>query len=142
METGWMRSEPGCRRRRPTSGTAAAVLALGFAVVLGLGLAACSPGPAHSQGSASPAVRSACAQVGGALSDGPDPGADPVGYAEAQIRPLRAIKITNQRLRIAVSELASGYAAVFASNGKSAAATRTVAAATKKVNAVCKGAAS
>ncbi len=130
--TGWMRSRPGCGRGRPGSRAAAAVLT----VALGLGLAACGPAPASS---ATPAVSAACAQVGAALSDGPDPGADPVGYAEAQIRPLRAIKITDRQLRTAVSELASGYAAVFASDGKSAAAAKTVAAAARKVKAVCKG---
>ncbi len=40
-----------------------------------------------------PARRSkqTCKQVEAVLSDGPDPEADPVGYAQAQILPLREI---------------------------------------------------
>src|ERR1700728_2213452 len=34
------------------------------------------------------AAKSACQQVSAVLSDGPDPSADPVGYAEAQVVPL------------------------------------------------------
>jgi hypothetical protein len=126
-----MTSESECRRR------VAALLALGLAAAPII--AACGSGPVHRAASSS-GVSAACTKVGAVLSDGPDPVADPVGYAEAQIRPLRGIKIQDPGLRAAVSDLASGYAAVFDSNGKNAAAAKSVKAAIKKVNAICKGA--
>jgi hypothetical protein len=154
-----MTSEPDCRcllsgglvpsepdrpawrpERRRLARTAALTLALGLgAAPL---LAACSPALAHAAGSASPTVSAACAQAGAALSDGPDPDADPVGYAEAQIKPLRAITTSDPALRTALSDLATAYARVFDTNGKNAAATRAIAAASSKLNAICPGATS
>jgi hypothetical protein len=75
------------------------------------------------------------------LSDGPDPSADPVGYAEAQVRPLRALRISDPALRTAVFGLAADYARVYASNGTSPVAAKAAAAAAKKVNAICPGSA-
>jgi hypothetical protein len=54
---------------------------------------------------------------GTVLSDGPDPDADPVGYADA-------------------------YSEFFASNGKSSNAKEAVAVASKKLDSICPGAAS
>jgi hypothetical protein len=116
----------------------------GFALVVSLAgalvLAACGSGSGPAA-SAAPVTSAACTQIGAALSDGPDPAADPVGYAEAQIRPLRAIRTGDTALRAAVSRLASAYAAVYDTDGKSAAAARAVTAASRKVNAICPGAA-
>jgi len=125
-------------RRNPIRYAAGLVLALSLAAAPLL--AACGSGTAHASGSA--AVSSACAQVSAALSDGPDPGADPVGYAEAQIKPLRAITTSDSSLRSAIGALATAYADVFSSNDKNAAATKAVTTASKKVNAICPGAAS
>jgi hypothetical protein len=88
------------------------------------------------------AVKRACAQVGAVLSDGPDPDADPAGHAEAQILPLGHIKAPDKNFRAALSRLDTAYRQLFASNGKSTAATSAVAAASKKINAICPGAAS
>jgi hypothetical protein len=114
-------------------------------------LAACASGapssrapssrPAGRQVSAA-AVRSACNQVSAVLSDGPDPDADPVGYAEAQILPLGQIRTADAPLRTAIGRLAGAYKAFFASNGSSAPAKQAVAAASKQINAICPGAAS
>jgi len=102
-------------------------------------LAACGSAPGHAASGA--AVPAACSQVGAALSDGPDPGADPVGYAEAQVHPLRAIRTSDPALRAAIGELAAAYASVFAHDGKDQSATRAVSDASKKLNAICPGAA-
>jgi len=130
---------PGCRLAAQPAGPRS-----GPAVVLSLAaalfLAACSTGPGRA--SAAPAASAACVQISAALSDGPDPGADPVGYAEAQIKPLRAIRTGDTALRAAVSRLASAYAAVYDSDGKSPAAGGAVKAASRKVNSICPGAAS
>jgi hypothetical protein len=110
---------------------------LGTAVLLG----ACgSTAPASGAASAA-ATRATCTQVSAVLSDGPDPQTDPVGYAEAQIRPLGQIRTPDPQLGAAISGLAGAYREYFASNGASHAATA-VAAASKRINAICPGAVS
>jgi len=98
-----------------------AVLVIGTALVSGCG---------SSTGSSVTTVPSAIADTGrnvsAVLSDGPDPGADPVGYAEAQILPLRT----------AIDGLAAAYQQVSDTNGASfanQAATRAV----RQLNAMC-----
>jgi hypothetical protein len=88
------------------------------------------------------AVQNTCQQVSAVLSDGPDSDADPVGYAEAQIIPLRRINAPDQALRSIISQLATAYQQFFASNGKSSNAKEAVAVASKKLNSLCPGAAS
>jgi hypothetical protein len=89
----------------------------------------------------SAAVKSACQQVSAALSDGPDPGADPVGYAEAQIQPLRQIHTSDQRLRTAVDRLSAAYQQFYNSNGTGS-AKQAVSRASHSLNTICPGAAS
>ncbi len=103
-------------------------------------LCACNS-PVHSAVSPT-AVASTCQQVSAVLSDGPDPGADPVGYAEAQILPLRQIRAPDQALREAISGLADAYQQFFASNGTSSNGREAVAVASRKVDSLCPGAAS
>jgi hypothetical protein len=102
-----------------------------------LPLAACSSSPHPA---ASTATTKTCAQVTAVLSDGPDPGDDKLGYAEAQILPLRQVHASTPALRSAISDLADAYARFFASNGKSPTATRAVAAAAAHMNKLCPGA--
>jgi hypothetical protein len=87
-------------------------------------------------------VRTTCAQVSAVLSDGPDPDSDPVGYAEAQILPLGQIHTSDAQLRAAIGKLASAYRAFLDSNGGSSSAKLAVAAASKRINSFCPGAAS
>jgi hypothetical protein len=102
-----------------------------------LPLAACdSSGNAPSQG----VVTRTCRQVTAVLSDGPDPGSDPVGYAEAQILPLRQIRTADSTLKVAITKLASAYSGFFTSDGKSASATSAVTTATARINKLCPGA--
>jgi hypothetical protein len=142
-----------------TSRTALRPHALGRAIgavplLLFLLLAACSSS-AHSTASASAttsATTSAgaakalaaatCQQIGAVLSDGPDPDADPLGYAQAQILPLRHITVSNPALRTVVGQLSDAYQQFYTSNGKSTDAKEAVAVATKKINSICPGAAS
>jgi len=107
-------------------------------------LLVCACGPAArpaASASASTATESACLQVSAVLSDGPDPDADPVGYAEAQIIPLRQISTSSQALGAAIRQLADAYQKFFASNGGSQ-AKEAVAVASSKVDSICPGAAS
>jgi hypothetical protein len=124
---------------RTTVGLLAGLAAPGLIVAL----CACGSS-AHSAGSAGSAatVQSTCQQVSAVLSDGPDPDADPVGYAEAQILPLRQISTPDQALHDAIGQLARAYQEFYASNGTSSKAKEAVAAASKKINSICPGAAS
>jgi hypothetical protein len=121
---------------------AAALIAPGLAALL----AACASPAASSRPvtATTPVteVHVTCSQVSAVLSDGPDPTADPVGYAEAQILPLAQIRTPDPRLRAAISELASAYRAFFDSNGTSGAAKMAVAAASKRIDSFCPGATS
>jgi hypothetical protein len=77
--------------------------------------------------------------VSAVLSDGPDPGQDPLGYAEAQFGPLRLIQTSDGSLKAAVDKLASAYQALFLDGG-TAATRASVSAAAKTVNTLCPGA--
>jgi hypothetical protein len=89
----------------------------------------------------SPAQHKTCQQVSAVLSDGPDPGADPVGYAEAQILPLRQIQTSDRSLSAALVGLADAFQELYASGG-SRSATRIVKTADSKLDAICPGATS
>jgi hypothetical protein len=120
--------------RYRSSGYSKAAMALMTCTAAVIPLAACSSGPPP----VSAATRKTCAQVKAVLADGP--GTDKVGYAEAQILPLRQIHAASPTLRSAISGLADAYDRFFASNGQSAAATSAVAAAAARVNKLCPGA--
>jgi hypothetical protein len=115
--------------------------ALGVAVgllLLGTLSACASAGPSATAGAA---VRQTCQAVSAALSDGPDPSTDPVGYAEAQILPLRRIDTSDRPLQAAIDALAAAYQKVFDTNG-STAATAAVRRASHQVDTICPGATS
>jgi hypothetical protein len=114
-------------------------------VLVVLLVCACSSAPrstASSTTAAAAATANTCEQVGAVLSDGPDPDADPVGYAEAQINPLRGISTSNRALHAAIGGLADADQNFFASKGKSGGAKEAIAVASKKLNSICPGAAS
>ncbi|HEX5288695.1 MAG TPA: hypothetical protein VFX25_07480 [Streptosporangiaceae bacterium] len=129
---------PPRRRRLRSRGPAAA----GLALIPVLALAACGGSAGTSASAAAASTKQSCQQIGAVLADGPDPDADPAGYAEAQILPLRQVHIADRPLRTAVGQLDSAYQHLLRSNGSSTAAVKAVAAASKKVNAICPGAAS
>lgn len=107
------------------------------ALLLAALLAACSSSSKPALSSAQ-VKRQTCKQVEAALSDGPDPEADPVGHAQAQIVPLRAIHTTNTRLAGAISRLDTAYQQFTASKGSSQ-AENAVNSATKKIEGLCPG---
>jgi hypothetical protein len=101
-------------------------------------LSACgSSAPAQS----SAAVKSVCQKVSDALADGPDPGADPVGYAEAQIGPLHQIHTSDKSLQTAVDQLHAAYQRFYDSKGAGD-AKQAVSRASHSINTICPGAAS
>lgn len=99
---------------------------------------ACGSGGAPAQSKAPAAL---CSQVAAVLSDGPDPGADPVGYALAQVRPLRQIDTSSDTsLQVAVDDLAAAYQNFSAHNGKTSSAQHALNRAVKSVDTLCPGA--
>src|ERR1700735_4274208 len=91
-----------------------AAAALGGCALL---LTACG----SSGSSSATAAKTACQQVSAALSDGPDPGTDPVGYAQAQVLPLQQIHTSDQSLQEAVGALAEAYPQFSSRNGHASA---------------------
>lgn len=107
------------------------------AVLLSAGLlGACGSSTAASGSNA--AVQGTCQQVSAVLSDGPDPDADPVGYAEAQVLPLRQIHTSDHDLQTAVDGLAQAYEHIYQTNGAPSAKGE-LKAAGDKINAICPG---
>jgi outer membrane murein-binding lipoprotein Lpp len=126
------------RARRTAPLVVAAVV--GAALLAGCGSSSSSHASSKIQGTT---LQQDCTLVGDVLSDGPDPSADPVGYAEAQVLPLRQLKLTEPKLKTYVAELATAYENFSKSNG--AAGTTDARAVSKlqtEVNSICPGAAS
>ena len=87
-------------------------------------------------------VKQVCKQIEAVLSDGPEPAADPVGYAQAQVLPLRQIRTPDRKLQAAIDSLAGAYQAVSAAGRVDHAGDAAVKGAAHRVNAICPGAAS
>jgi hypothetical protein len=88
------------------------------------------------------AVKRTCRQVEAVLSDGPERAADPVGYAQAQVLPLRQIHTSDMKLHEAIDRLAGAYQAFSAGPSAEHTAKSAVTAAADGVDALCPGAAS
>ena len=80
-----------------------------------------------------------CTRIADVLSDGPDPTADPVGYALAQVLPLREISTSDKVLKRDIDALASAYEVVYRTNDKKGteAAVDKVG---KRIDSICPGA--
>jgi hypothetical protein len=123
---------PAAARRRH------ALSALTFAAVVAAALTACdSASPTASAAITGTAIEQQCTSVADVLSDGPDPNADPVGYAEAQVLPLRQLKIINGNLRAAVRQLADAYEVFSSTDGRATAEAIKVSEAEGKIDALC-----
>ncbi len=123
---------PAPRRRWPAAPAVAAATALALAVLL----AACGSSSTSAPTSAQ-VKKETCKQVEAVLSDGPEPEADPVGYAQAQVLPLRQIDTTDAKLHQAIDTLAAAYQAFSSSDGASSKST--VSAARKTIERLCPG---
>jgi hypothetical protein len=111
----------------------------GLVVLVSTVLTACgSSGPAQASGTT---PLTTCQSVSAVLSDGPDPGADRVGYALAQVLPLRSIKKSSDAvLQQAIDTLATAYQRYYQSKGHDSAATQALNRAADKINALRPGA--
>ena len=113
------------------------MLATGTAISLAATLAAC--GNAAPTRSSRQDVVVTCQTVSAVLRDGPDRAVDPVGYAVAQVGPLRQIHPADRKLRSALDRLASAYPQVSNSDA-SKAADQVAAKAADTVDQLCPGA--
>jgi flavin-binding protein dodecin len=110
------------------------------AAFLALAVAACGSGSSQTSSTAAlgTAVQQDCTTISDVLSDGPDPGVDPVGYAQAQVLPLRQLTISEATLHSAVLTLASAYQTFSTSTASTrAAAAQAVSKAENEVNKIC-----
>jgi hypothetical protein len=109
------------------------------AALLALTVAGCGSSSSRSSTAIlGSAIQQDCTTVADVLSDGPDPGADAVGYAQAQVLPLRQLKISDTALHQAVLALAAAYQAFSSGSGASnSAAAHQVTKAENAVNAIC-----
>jgi hypothetical protein len=111
------------------------------ALLLTAGIAGCggSSGATKSSTAKSSSIQSGCQQVAAVLSDGPDPGADPVGYAEAQILQLRMLHSSQYSLRQKIDTLASAYQAYSSTDGTNVADKNAANAAIRAMDKACPG---
>jgi hypothetical protein len=122
---------------RASAGTAAAFLALT--------VAACASASSQTSSTAAlgTTLQQACTTISVVLANGPDPDADPVGYAQAQVLPLRQLTISDATLHGAVLALAAAYEKFSTSTGPTrTAAALVVTKAQDEVNKICPQAAS
>ena len=123
------------RRLRPRR----APFALAAAVLVPAALSGCgssAPPPAPSS------LGETCSQIAAVLSDGPDPGVDPVGYAQAQVIPLRGVHTADHALQQAIDRLAGAYRTFFVDDGRGAGAKHGLSVASAAIDAICPGASS
>lgn len=102
--------------------------------------AACGSSGGGAQASAAPPAL--CQKILAVLSDGPDPDADPVGYALSQIKPLGQIATSDHSVRVTLDKLIAADRSLVNSNGSDHAAKTAIARADKALNTACPGVAS
>jgi hypothetical protein len=84
------------------------------------------------------ATANTCENIAAALADGPDSDADPLGYAEAQVLPLRHIATSNAAQQRDLLTLSRAYHQFFVSGG-TASANAVVHRALATVQSLCPG---
>ena len=107
-------STPPARRR-----TARLLALLALAAVTSATVAACSSSSSTtaSATSSASALSQDCTAVTDVLADGPDPTADSVGYAQAQILPLKQLTLADAKVKSAVTRLDAAFTAFVAAKG-------------------------
>ncbi len=114
-------------------------------LVTPLVLGACSSGgPASgSAGGGGAAISTApevlCQQLNGIFSDGPDPDADPVGYALSQVEPLEGVHTSDRNIKTALARLIPADQQLVNSNGSDKAAASGITKADDAINRSCPG---
>jgi len=109
------------------------------AVVLSGGLLGACGMSTPASGAPAQGAQSTCQQVSAALSDGPDPQADPVGYALAQLAPLRRVAPTTSdpALKQAIDRLVTDFQAQYRDRGTDPNANKAATNALARVESLC-----
>jgi hypothetical protein len=143
MAAGRRRGSPGSRSRPRRALSIRTLVMAGSCLLTSAALAGACGSSNHSATLLGSKSQQDCTAVSDVLADGPDPDADPIGYAQAQVLPLEQLKISEPALRAAVKNLALAYQAYSsATGGPQHVAAAQAAQAEKAVNAICPGAAS
>jgi hypothetical protein len=124
----------------PVCSTARASVAGSIPAALLAGCGSSSSGAAAPSGEAVPAA-DVCVQVADVVGNGPFPDFDPAGYAEAQYRPLAAVKADKPGLQAALKQRLTAYPHEFV-HGVTKQTKSGVKSGQRAVNSVCPGAAS
>jgi hypothetical protein len=85
------------------------------------------------------APASTCQLLNDVFSDGPDPDADPVGYALSQILPLRNLESSDSALMATVSKLESDDEDLVKANGADSLAAAAIKKDDKAIDSACPG---
>jgi hypothetical protein len=89
---------------------------------------------------AAAAPQALCQELNAVLSDGPDPHADPVGYALSQILPLeQQVHSSDTAVMAEVAQLIAADKAFYNSNGADKSAASTIAKNYTAINKACPG---
>jgi hypothetical protein len=105
--------------------------------------AACGAGASGGGAAASAQAPAAlCQKLLAVFSDGPDPDADPVGYALSQIRPLGEIHTADHSVSTTLTKLIAADRALVSAEGSDHAATVAIKKAESALNTDCPGVAS
>jgi hypothetical protein len=113
------------------------------AVALSAGMVTACGSSGRSAPAPSPSGQRTCRAVTAVLADGPDPDVDPVGYALAQVTPLRQIGPTSDRpLQTAIDKLSSAYHRFASADGVGASVRQAVTRASDRLHTLCPGAGS
>jgi hypothetical protein len=80
-----------------------------------------------------------CSKILAVLSDGPDPDADPVGYALSQVDPLGDIHSSDHAVQTTLTTLIAADKALVSAKGADHAAKATITRADKSLNVACPG---
>ena len=116
-----------------------ALASVAVAVPLWVGGASGPSGAAVKSAHAPTAV---CQKILAVLSDGPDPDADPVGYALSQILPLGQIHTSDHTVSTTVHSLVENDRALVKSKGSDKSAKKGIKKADNALNKACPGVAS
>jgi hypothetical protein len=113
------------------------------AVALSAGLVTACGSSGRATPASNSAVHRTCQTVTAVLANGPDPDVDPVGYALAQVTPLRQIKpVPDSQLQAAIDRLSSAHQQFSSANGVGASVKRAVSQASDRLDTLCPGATS
>jgi hypothetical protein len=104
--------------------------------------AACGSSDSGGGAASAHAPTAVCQKILAVLSDGPDPDADPVGYALSQILPLGQIHSSDQAVSRTLHSLIAADQALVKSNGADKRAKADIKKADNSLNTACPGVAS